>query len=168
MAENLIVNLPFLSPRSILRSGFTSGSLRFPYIRRSTANPRSIFQIFHLRKTIYYILLLLSSATQVTEKQTRLTRCYMSRLVGLIFKLLFWHQRGSIGGLVEPEFDFCRDRFRLIPHLFPLFNICKWLLNKCFTVRVNAIWNSLHAAGYVGDVTLKRCRPTAQVSVILN
>lgn len=62
MAENLIVNLPFLSPRSILRSGFT-GSLRFspPYVRLPTATNR-FFKFGHppYEKSIYPLPLLAS------------------------------------------------------------------------------------------------------------
>lgn len=161
MAENLIVNLPFLSPRSILRSGFT-GSLRFspPYVRLPTTTNR-FFKFGHPP----YEKIYLSTAATCSQREadTINTMLYIPAGINIQIAVLTSKRvRSGGGGPVEAEPDFCRDRFRLIPHLFPLFDICKWLLNKCFTVRVNAIWNSLHAAGYVGDVTLKRCRPTAR------
>lgn len=139
MAENLIVNLPFLSPRSILRSGFT-GSLRFLAALRSSADHhQSIFRnlgIHHTKKSIYPLPLLANQR----EANTINTMLYIPAGINIQIAVLTSKRvRSGGGGPVEAEPDFCRDRFRLIPHLFPLFDICKWLLNKCFTVRVNAI-----------------------------
>lgn len=159
MAENLIANLPFLDRSYAPFLRFILSFLDVRVARRRISRP--IFHIFHTpheKLSIHHTTLLSREAGAINAI------CCTTRQ-GLIFKLLFWHQRGSIGGRRNPIFAATVSPIN--PRIFfPLFDIRKWLLNKCSTVRVNAIWNSLHAAaaaaGYVGDATLKRCRPTAR------
>ena len=159
MAENLIANLPFLDRSYAPFLRFILSFLAASMFTSPDDESQDRFFIFSTRHTKNYLS---TTLLCYPEKRARLTRCCTTRQ-GLIFKLLFWHQRGSIGGRRNPIFAATVSPIN--PRIFfPLFDIRKWLLNKCSTVRVNAIWNSLHAAaaGYVGDATLKRCRPTAR------